>query len=229
MFAIKSAIKNWERIRIGKINDILKSNHTTALTDNLPWITHIKSVLRQHNININNTNLARPRKHPHIHKIFHAKQVDEFHQNAFETMEKPESKLRTYSLFKKEIGCEKYLLEINNIEIRQSFTKFRLSNHTLNIEKGRHTSPKTPKEERFCPFCPTKVEDEKHFLLECPTYLIPRNVLIENIVKDNPNFISQKSKFLQLMSPENAYMVAKTIHNLFEIRNFIINKPRMLI
>ena len=124
-----------------------------------------------------------------------------FKKTHFETMEKPESKLRTYSLFKKEIGCEKYLLEINNIEIRQSFTKFRLSNHTLSIEKGRHTSPKTPKEERFCPFCPTKVEDEIHFLLECPTYLIPRNVLIENIVKDNPNFISQKSKFLQLMSP----------------------------
>ena len=41
-FARKAAIKNWERIKSGKINDILKNSHTNAELDNLPWITHIK-------------------------------------------------------------------------------------------------------------------------------------------------------------------------------------------
>ena len=38
------------------------------------------------------------------------------------------------------------------------------------IKKGWHLKPKISKKMRFCPFRPNKVEDEKHFLLECPTY-----------------------------------------------------------
>ena len=63
-FAIKSAIKNWERIRMGKINEILKSSHATALINDLPWITHIKSVSRNHNININSPNISTTKKTP---------------------------------------------------------------------------------------------------------------------------------------------------------------------
>ena len=50
-------------------------------------------------------------------------------------MNDPDSKLRTYALFKTDKGREKYLDEIKNIAIRQSLTKFRLSNNQLNIEK----------------------------------------------------------------------------------------------
>ena len=131
----------------------------------------------------------------------------------------------TNRLFKTEIGCEKYLQEITNITTRQSLTKFRLSNHTLNIEKGRHTSPKTPIEERVCPFCPNKVEDEMHFLLDCPAYHIPRSQMMMSIGHD-PTLNTPKEHFLTLMTPENAQLVAKTVYQLFEIRNFLINKPR---
>ena len=140
----------------------------------------------------------------------------------------PEGKLRTYALFKTELGCEKYLHEITNITVRQSLTKFRLSNSILNIEKGRHTHPKTPKEERVCPFCTNKVEDEVHFLLECPVYRTPREEMISAVTQDNPSFslMTPKAQFVELMSPENSQFVAKTIDNFFEIRNFLINKPK---
>ena len=55
-------------------------------------------------------------------------------------------------------------------------TKFRLSNHSLMIEIGRHKE--IPKERRFCPFCPNSVETEIHFLLLCPVYdLLRREVM----------------------------------------------------
>ena len=44
-FAIKAAIKNWEHIRTGKINDILRKNRANAILGGLPWISHIKSIL----------------------------------------------------------------------------------------------------------------------------------------------------------------------------------------
>jgi hypothetical protein len=38
-------------------------------------------------------------------------------------------------------------------------TKFRLSDHILNIERGRYTKPKTKREERYCLFCDS-IENE---------------------------------------------------------------------
>ena len=61
-FARKAAIKNWERIKTGKINAILKTSHANAEIDKLPWTTHIRSILQSHNledlhIQTNHTNL----------------------------------------------------------------------------------------------------------------------------------------------------------------------------
>ena len=117
------------------------------------------------------------------------------------------------------------------MKIRQSLTKFRLSNNTLNIEKLRHTTPITPKEQRFCPFCPSEVEDEVHFLIRCPTYLIPRSIMVQNIVDKTELFLqkSPREQFIEIMKHENAQIVAKTVNNLFEIRSFLIDKPRRTI
>ena len=142
----------------------------------------------------------------------------------------PDGKLRTYALFKGDSGCEKYLHEIKNAALRQSLTKFRLSNNVLNIEKGRHTVPKTPRGQRFCPFCPGRVEDEVHFLMECPVYRAPRVEMVDAAVGRDPSF-SQKTtleQFIELMGPGAAQSVAGTIHNFFDIRGFLINGPRNL-
>ena len=227
-FAIKSAIKNWERIKTGNINDNLKHSHLNAELEDLPWATHTRSIIRLHNLENLHQTQSKSRKHPFLHKIVHTKQCELFHQNAFLAINSPDSKLRTYGLFKTEIGRETYLDQIKNTGIRQSLTKFRLSNSLLNIEKLRHTTPKTPKERRFCPFCPESVEDEAHFLITCPVYHTPRESMLEVFLNENPLFYQKtpKQKFLELMTPENAQFAAKTVHNLFEIRNFLINKPK---
>ena len=190
--------------------------------------THTKSITRLQNLEHLQQTQSENRKHPFLHKLVHTRQCEIFHQNAFIAINNPDNKLRTYGLFKTEIGREKYLDEIKNTSIRQTLTKFRLSNSLLNIEKLRHTTPITPKERRFCPFCPESVEDEQHFLITCPVYQAPRNSMLGVFLSDNPIFSQKtpKEKFLELMTPENAPFAAKAVHNFFEIRNFLINKPK---
>ena len=72
-FAIKAAIKNWERIRAGKINGILRDSHACARIDELPWISHIKSILQSHNMEHLYTSHTHKNKHPFIHNLIHKK------------------------------------------------------------------------------------------------------------------------------------------------------------
>ena len=85
-------------------------------------------------------------------------------------------KLVFYSKMKKEFQVEKYL-SIPTFEDRQRITKLICSNHNLEIETGRHTN--TPREERKCTMCQLDaIEDELHFLTECPAYNTFREDLI---------------------------------------------------
>ena len=55
-------------------------------------------------------------------------------------------------------------------------SKFRLSNHRLMIEKGRHN---LAVHNRKCPFSLTHIGDETHFLINCPIYSSIRESLME--------------------------------------------------
>ena len=94
--------------------------------------------------------------------------------------------MRTYAIFKSEVGIENYLTEIKNVADRVLVTKFRLSNHRLMIEVGRHNN--TPKELRFCPFCPNVVENEKHFMFTCPSYTHLRRRYLEPVCNSIGSF-----------------------------------------
>ena len=64
--------------------------------------------------------------------------------------------------------CEPYLDLICNFQIRKCITKFRCSDHRLEIEIGRHKNKKV--EERVCKTCGQGIENEEHFLRWCPRY-----------------------------------------------------------
>ena len=53
----------------------------------------------------------------------------------------------------------------------EELTKLRISAHQLYVETGRYCNPVIPRENKFCFHCKNIVEDEKHFLLDCPLYL----------------------------------------------------------
>ena len=62
---------------------------------------------------------------------------------------------------------------------RSLFTKFRFSSHNFMIETGRYRRPKIERNERFCPFCPNKVESKVHFLLHCHKYVNVRETYLK--------------------------------------------------
>ena len=73
--------------------------------------------------------------------------------------------------------------------------KFRLSNLNILIEKGRNEKPKIDPSRRSCPFCPSQVEDEYHFLLKCPVYVHLRVRLFDEIKRIIPDFYYPPDKF----------------------------------
>ena len=66
----------------------------------------------------------------------------------------------------------------------KNLSKLRLSAHTLFIERGRYTRPKTPRHERVCTEC-NKIEDEEHFMLFCKKYDKLRSTLFSNLSFNN--------------------------------------------
>ena len=58
------------------------------------------------------------------------------------------SKLYIYSKIKSNLKLENYLLFFSNFKMRLLFTKFRVSDHSLEIESGRYKN--ITREERIC-------------------------------------------------------------------------------
>ena len=225
LHAIKFSVKNWERIRKKEANELLLASYKDARNENCSvWLTNI-----QHTLGINgmtNFFLNEYENNPSfIHRKLFQRMSDQFHQNAFETIKGEQSKLRTYSIFKTEIGFEDYLSNVENPKCRAQVTKLRLSNHDLMIETGRHR--KLPKEIRVCPFCPKSVETETHFLMECSTYDYGRKELFRSFVERNAMFqlYTMKDKFEYLMT-NICTDVALYIVNCFQIRTFLMTKPK---
>ena len=75
------------------------------------------------------------------------------------------SKLRFYKVFKKNFVREPYLHILKDYKLRKLVTKFRCSDHTLEVELGRHR--KVEYEQRICKICNADVETEIHFLQAC--------------------------------------------------------------
>ncbi len=88
------------------------------------------------------------------------------------------NRLHTYQLMNTSCTTESgysyahqsYLQVITNVQLRQSLSRFRCSNHRLEVECGRHAKPESvPRRDRVCRLCSLgAVEDEDHLLLVCP-------------------------------------------------------------
>ena len=102
-------------------------------------------------------------------------------------------KLRTYTyaLFKGKPRLESYLIVVKDVRQRQLVSMLRMGVLPLRIETGRYEACKVvgskgvPVEFRVCKCCSLcKVEDEIHFLFECPLYSSLRVGLFEVCKKE---------------------------------------------
>lgn len=141
------------------------------------------------------------------------------------------SKLHAFSILKQNNLFEKYLISVQNVSDRIALTRFRLSNHTLMIEKGRHRDTKIPKLfDRTCPFCPGHVEDEFHFLIKCQTFRTLRQKLLEEIQMITIGFYyPNEEQFLfwfLLNNPNISHLTARYIKSSMDLRAFLLDNHR---
>ena len=196
--------------------------NSDGITENLTWQNQIKNTLTINGMLDHFLNNDK-----RTHTFAFQRLCDIFHKNTLQDIKRESSKLRTYSLLKTQIGYETYLSQVQNIEHRTALTKFRLSNHCLNIETGRHK--RINKNNRFCPFCPNYIEDEKHSLLQCQTYATPRRELINWIKTQTNNFthLDYHRKFISLLTNINhTPETAQYIFRMFYCREFLTNNHR---
>ena len=60
---------------------------------------------------------------------------------------------------------------VTDNKMRKTLTMYRLSEHSLAVEKGRHRQTWLPREDRLCSHCGQGVvETELHFLTACDKY-----------------------------------------------------------
>jgi len=134
------------------------------------------------------------------------------------------SKADSFIKFKNAIHTEPYLIKIKNIKHKIAMSRFRMSNHSLMIEIGRHVRPeKIERNKRFCYFCNEKVEDEEHFLLICPLYR-PQRKNLENVCKESSknwyHTMTNGQKFIFIMSNENEEILNR-------LGSYIFNSMRL--
>ena len=95
------------------------------------------------------------------------------------------------------------------------------------IEKGRHSKPKIEKYRRYCPFCPSHVEDEHHFLIKCPIYSHLRDELFAEIIITKPDFFYTKDENLfrfLLKCQDIAHCTAHFVSQANSLRTYLLSK-----
>jgi hypothetical protein len=178
--------------------------------------------------------------------------LSEFHSRAVSTWKKDMlrerakrgdggNKLRTYALFKTELGFEPYLVHIDNRDMRVLLSKFRFGICPLRIETGRYEvvnreKKSIPVEQRTCRCCLSSVvEDEYHFLLQCSAFSHRRQRMF-SIVKDilalsdselHRGCLVRDNVFARFMSSTDKTVVcaiARYIWDAFKIREQVLSR-----
>ena len=138
--------------------------------------------------------------------------------------------LRTYCKIKQEFGMETYLQLIlkKPHKYRTAMAQLRTSSHTLAIEYGRYTHPKTKLEDRYCLFCPHALGDEKHFLVECIVNITEWDILFSKVERLFQNFgsLDGDEKIIFLLNTDDQQVLTRVgkyiyiyIYNSFKTRN----------
>ena len=110
-------------------------------------------------------------------------------------------KCLNYRIFKNKFGFEEYLIRLP-FNLRIGFTRFRMSNHALPIEKGRHEN--LSRNERLCDICNT-IGGEYHYIFQCELFINERKQYITKFYYVQPNTV----KYCQLSAGKNYSKLCK--------------------
>lgn len=106
------------------------------------------------------------------------------------------SKMVMYQSLKASYVGEEYLRRMPVTPALYELLKFRCGSHDLEIEKGRYRG--VPRDQRICTNCNLgRIEDEAHFLFECPRYYVVRgqyHFLFEYANRDVSRFVNHPER-----------------------------------
>ena len=193
--------KYWLKIK-NTNNCILKECYEGMITTNDSWVINIKNEL-------SNLGLRYLFEDPCINqlktfKIIELRLLDIYKQSVLSYFTSS-SKCVIYQHLIDNFCLQSYLRRPINPSGKKCIAKFRMSSHSLNIEKGRHRN--VARNMRLCELCDHKdIEDEFHFILKCPLYVELRKRYIKHYYYTKPSVF----KLVQLLSAENT----KELNNL---------------
>ena len=168
--------------------------------DKSKWLKYIKNLL----FKTGHEQAFHTRVRVNIHDIktnLHDQYKTEWESNIYD---KP--KLRTYVKFKYEYGVEPYVSDLLSKGQRSILAQFRCGILPLKIETGRYVGIEIAK--RKCELCDFgELEDELHFLVQCPHYDDYRECLFNKAKMFYTDFdnIPDDVKMVILMSDSDLY------------------------
>jgi len=222
----------WLKILKSSDNSITKTIYSVIFNDaqqnitynHRNWASHIKNTLDElglSNIWADQTTIINQTDQTFIYNTIKQRLLDNYKQSWYSEINNS-PRLMSYCRFKNTFELEPYLDFITNKKYKTSLTRFRLSSHRLEIERGRYNN--ILRENRKCKFCNGHaIENEYHFLLVCPLYREIRKKHLKSYFQRWPTF--NKFDFLmQSANKRDIISLAKYIFNANEMRNNIDNQ-----
>ena len=131
--------------------------------------------------------------------------------------------MRTYGKIKTGVKMEPYLMSKLNKSEKIQISKFRVGDHNLHMETGRHCKPKTPIDKRTCCNC-NEVEDKVHFLVDCLLYDEPR---VKYKLIAPHGYHDSTAKFVEILkNDEKSHNLTTFLKEAFEIRNKVCKSSK---
>lgn len=116
-----------------------------------------------------------------------------------------------------DISPASYLTQVPSEAARYTLAKFRTHGHTLESETGIWQRPQVPREQRLCQCCDLGcVEDEMHFVFDCPVYCNIRGQFHERLFEGNVGCMRQ------LFAPQNVNAMGQFLKQCFQLRDTIL-------
>ena len=177
VFILKQTLNYWFKLVHCNENSLL---HQCLLSEKMldtkgiiTWYTNIKDFVPTDLTNCNSVKIQLKNSKTNIVNKYEQNTINFIKGKSGRTINQ-NNKLRTYAKLCNDKSIIKTSVQQHNFSwhLKRSLTKFRIGDHHLRIETGRHVRPKLPPEERICFCCNTGcVEDEIHFLVTCPAFL----------------------------------------------------------
>ena len=128
-------------------------------------------------------------------------------------------KLRYYKeVINPTLEDQKYLSVLTSSKKKINITKIRTNSHELHSETSRWVVPKTPWVEKIRHLCENmNIEDQNHFLLECPAY---------THIRSQFHNICCNTDLPSLLTCQNYSELGTLLSKLFEHRSTILKQTK---